>query len=111
VPLFADTHPKVLCEDLTYPRVACFGAIVKSLLDAKVASRTTCLHATLTDGQKIVRKKLIAKRGRQEEGIMVEESDGVDRSEELRRAYSISSALIGRLLMGGVWRFKRKKVH
>ena len=33
------THPMVVCEDFTYPKVACVGAMLSSLRDVLVAIR------------------------------------------------------------------------
>jgi hypothetical protein len=44
------THPRVVCEGLTYPRVACFGAIIGDLRDVMVTNRINCREATMNAG-------------------------------------------------------------
>ena len=57
------THPMVVWEDLTYPKVACLGAIVNSLRDVLVAiRRRPRREATVTDIKEDVGK------GKREEG-------------------------------------------
>lgn len=34
------THPMVVCEDFTYPKVACLGGMMSSLYDVLVAIRS-----------------------------------------------------------------------
>jgi len=43
----AKTCPSVACADLTYPKVACLGAIVGNLRDRPAAILKTCLEARI----------------------------------------------------------------